>query len=95
MRQPDGDVFPFLDPAVGAHLDVRRDFDRPSVEVEEPEAVAPAGRLERVRLGDERDALACQPLGQLVNRLAVGGAVRHQVKALVAGPAHADDVLLR
>ena len=56
----DRDRLAFLDLAVLADGDVGGHLDGAAVDVEEPEAVAAAGRLELVGLGDELDAGACR-----------------------------------
>ena len=75
--------------------DVGADLDGAALVVEEPEAVAAAGGLQRAGLGDEPDAVGGQAAGQRVDVGGVRGTERDQVDPLVGRLAQPDDVLLR
>ena len=60
--------------AVPPGLDAGGDFDGPAVDVEEPEAVPAAGRVQRAGLGDQPDAGRQQSAGERVDVLVAGRA---------------------
>ncbi|SED65056.1 hypothetical protein SAMN05428954_0689 [Streptomyces sp. 2112.3] len=84
----------FLDLAVPARLEVGGDLDGAAVDVEEAEAVAAAGGVDRPGVGDQLHAAGEEPLGEGVDVGGVGGAVGDEVEALVVGLAQSGHVLL-
>ena len=94
VRDAHRDGFTLLDRPVLPHLDVGRDLDGPSVDVEEAETVAAASCLEGTRFTHELDAVGAEPLRQGINRCGALGTERNEVKTLLRGSAQADDVLL-
>ena len=67
MRDADRDGLALLDGAVLAGLDVGGDLDGAAVEVEEAEAVAAAGGLQRAGLADDLHAALAEVLGERVD----------------------------
>ena len=94
VRQGDRDRLAGLDLAVGADGDVGGDLDGSALVVEEPEAVARTGRLQRSRFADQLDPAAGQPGREGIHRGGSGGTEGDQVDPLVRGLPQADDVLL-
>ena len=83
VREPDRNVFLLLDLAVRARGDLGRDLDRAAVDVEEPEAVPAAWRLQVTRLADQGDAGGGKPGGEGVDVRAVTRPERQEVDPLL------------
>jgi hypothetical protein len=95
LRTTYRDVLALLDLAVDPGGHVGGDLDGASLDVEEPEAVSTAGRLEGVGLADQLDSVGGQPGGEGVDAGAVGCAEGDEIEPLLRGASNADHVLLR